>query len=39
MEKLARLKPAFEKKYGTVTAGNSSALTDGASATLIMEKQ
>lgn len=37
MEKLANLKPAFEKKYGTVTAGNSSALTDGASATLIME--
>jgi acetyl-CoA acetyltransferase family protein len=38
MEKLAKLKPAFEKKYGTVTAGNSSALTDGASAALIMDK-
>jgi acetyl-CoA acetyltransferase family protein len=37
MEKLSKLKPAFEKKYGTVTAGNSSALTDGASAALIME--
>ncbi len=39
LEKLAALKPAFEKKYGTVTAGNSSALTDGASAALIMDRQ
>ncbi|HEX6983410.1 MAG TPA: acetyl-CoA C-acyltransferase [Balneolaceae bacterium] len=39
MEKLAKLKPAFIKPHGTVTAGNSSALTDGASASLIMEKQ
>jgi acetyl-CoA acetyltransferase family protein len=34
MEKLARLKPAFVKN-GTVTAGNSSPLNDGASAVLI----
>lgn len=38
MEKLSRLKPAFIKPNGTVTAGNSSALTDGASACLIMRE-
>jgi acetyl-CoA acyltransferase len=32
----SRLKPAFDKKYGTITAGNSSPLTDGASALLLM---
>lgn len=32
----AKLKPVFDKKYGTVTAGNSSPLTDGASALLLM---
>ena len=31
MEKLARLKPAFERPYGKVTPGNSSQITDGAS--------
>uniref|UniRef100_A0A8R1Y1X7 acetyl-CoA C-acyltransferase n=1 Tax=Onchocerca volvulus TaxID=6282 RepID=A0A8R1Y1X7_ONCVO len=36
MEKLAQLKPAFVKFHGTVTPGNSSFLTDGASASLIM---
>ncbi len=36
LEKLKSLKPAFVKKYGTVTAGNSSFLTDGAAATLLM---
>ncbi|MBI3243107.1 MAG: acetyl-CoA C-acyltransferase [Chloroflexi bacterium] len=35
MESLARLKPAF-RKNGTVTAGNSSGLNDGAAAVLIM---
>lgn len=39
MEKLAKLSPAFIKPHGTITAGNSSALTDGASASLIMEKE
>jgi len=36
MEKLGNLKPAFDKESGngTLTAGNSSALTDGASAVL-----
>lgn len=37
-EKLAKLGPAFVKPHGTVTAGNSSPLTDGASATLIMSE-
>jgi acetyl-CoA acyltransferase len=30
------LRPAFDRRYGTVTAGNSSPLTDGASALLLM---
>lgn len=30
VEKLAKLKPFFDKKYGKVTAGNSSQITDGA---------
>ncbi len=30
VEKLAQLKPFFDKKYGMVTAGNSSQITDGA---------
>ncbi|CAM4434178.1 MAG: Beta-ketoadipyl-CoA thiolase [Legionella sp.] len=30
LEKLAKLKPFFDKKYGMVTAGNSSQVTDGA---------
>jgi len=32
----ASLRPVFDKKYGTITAGNSSPLTDGASALLLM---
>jgi acetyl-CoA C-acetyltransferase len=38
LEGLARLKPAF-KEGGKVTAGNSSGLTDGASALLLMSRQ
>lgn len=38
-EKLASLKPAFIKPHGTVTAGNSSFLTDGASAGLVMNRK
>ncbi|MCP3951706.1 MAG: acetyl-CoA C-acyltransferase [Desulfobacterales bacterium] len=38
-EKLGRLKPAFDRRYGTVTAGNSSFLTDGASAVLLMSEE
>jgi acetyl-CoA acetyltransferase family protein len=39
MEKLTTLRPAFVKPHGTVTAGNSSFLTDGASAGLVMERE
>ncbi|MBS1618641.1 MAG: acetyl-CoA C-acetyltransferase [Bacteroidetes bacterium] len=35
LEKLAKLKPAFDKVNGTLTAGNSSPLTDGASCVLL----
>ena len=31
VEKLGKLRPAFDKKYGRVTAGNSAQITDGAS--------
>mmetsp|Transcript_24078 Transcript_24078/g.42513 ORF Transcript_24078/g.42513 Transcript_24078/m.42513 type:complete len:442 (-) Transcript_24078:57-1382(-) len=36
LEKMANLKPAFVKPHGTHTPGNSSPLTDGASACLVM---
>jgi len=39
LELLAALKPVFDKRYGTVTAGNSSPLTDGASAVLLMSEE
>jgi len=35
MEQLSKLKPVFERKYGTVTAGNSSQITDGGAAVLV----
>ena len=35
-ETLARLKPVFDKRNGTVTAANSSQITDGAVALLVM---
>lgn len=35
IEKLAKLRPAFDKEHGTLTAGNSSPLTDGASCLLL----
>lgn len=35
LEKLAKLKPAFDKERGTLTAGNSTPLTDGASCILL----
>jgi acetyl-CoA acyltransferase len=38
IDALAALKPVFDRKYGTVTAGNSSPLTDGASAMLLMSE-
>ena len=38
IEALAALKPVFDRKYGTVTAGSASPLTDGASAVLLMSE-
>ncbi|XP_059835806.1 trifunctional enzyme subunit beta, mitochondrial-like [Hypanus sabinus] len=38
MEQLTKLKPAFIKPHGTITAANASFLTDGASAVLIMSE-
>jgi acetyl-CoA C-acetyltransferase len=35
MEKLAKLRPAFDRKAGTLTAANSTTLTDGAAAVLL----
>ncbi|HEY8164586.1 MAG TPA: acetyl-CoA C-acyltransferase FadI [Gemmatimonadaceae bacterium] len=37
-EQLAALKPVFDKKYGSVTAGNSSPLTDGGACVLLMHE-
>ena len=39
VETLAKLKPAFRPENGRVTAGNSSQITDGASATLVMSEE
>lgn len=39
LEKLASLRPAFDKHYGSVTAGNASPLTDGASAVVLMSEE
>lgn len=40
LEKLAKLKPAFDKsEKGTLTAGNSTPLTDGASAVLLSSEE
>jgi acetyl-CoA acetyltransferase family protein len=36
IEALAKLRPFFDRKFGTVTAGNSSQITDGGAATLVM---
>jgi acetyl-CoA acyltransferase len=39
LEKLSQLKPVFDRRYGTVTAGNASPLTDGGSAVLLMSEE
>ncbi|MDH4130677.1 MAG: acetyl-CoA C-acyltransferase [Gemmatimonadota bacterium] len=39
LEALAKLRPVFDKRYGSVTAGNASSLTDGAAVVLMMEEQ
>jgi acetyl-CoA acyltransferase len=39
LEQMAKLKPVFDRRYGTVTAANASPLTDGASAVLLMSEE
>ncbi|HUQ84513.1 MAG TPA: acetyl-CoA C-acyltransferase FadI [Gemmatimonadaceae bacterium] len=39
IEQLAALKPVFDRRYGSVTAGNSSPLTDGGAAVLLMSEE
>ncbi len=38
VEKLTKLRPAFDRKHGSVTAANSTPLSDGASALLLMKE-
>ncbi len=38
-EALAALKPVFDRQYGSVTAGNSSPLTDGGACVLLMSEE
>jgi acetyl-CoA acyltransferase len=38
LEALGQLKPVFDRRYGSVTAGNASPLTDGAAAVLLMSE-
>jgi acetyl-CoA acyltransferase len=39
LESYAKLKPVFDRKYGSITAGNSSPLTDGAAALVICSEE
>jgi acetyl-CoA acyltransferase len=39
VEALSQLKPVFDRRYGTITAGNASPLTDGASAVVVMAEE
>ncbi|MGK2934875.1 MAG: acetyl-CoA C-acyltransferase FadI [Gemmatimonadaceae bacterium] len=39
LEQLSALKPVFDRKYGTVTAGNASPLTDGGACVLLMSEE
>jgi acetyl-CoA acyltransferase len=38
-EQLSQLKPVFDRKYGSVTAGNASPLTDGGACVLLMSEE
>ncbi|WP_242342165.1 acetyl-CoA C-acyltransferase FadI [Anaeromyxobacter terrae] len=38
LEALAALRPVFDRRYGTITAGNASPLTDGAAALVLMSE-
>ncbi len=39
IDALSKLKPVFDRKYGSITAGNSSPLTDGAAAVILMSEE
>ena len=39
LEQVAKLRPVFDRRYGTVTAASASPLTDGASAVLVMSAE
>lgn len=39
LEALTKLQPVFDRRHGTVTAGNASMVTDGAAALLVMEEE
>ncbi len=39
LEALGRLNPVFDRRHGTITAGNASPLTDGASALVLMSEE
>jgi acetyl-CoA acyltransferase len=39
LESMAKLKPVFDRKYGSITAANASPLTDGAAAVLLMSEE
>ncbi len=39
VEALAQLRPVFDRRYGTITAGNASPLTDGAAALVLMSEE
>ena len=39
LEKLAKLRPAFDRRFGTITAGNASYLTDGGAAVLLASEE
>lgn len=39
LEQMAKLKPVYDRRYGSVTAANASPLTDGASAVLMMSEE
>jgi acetyl-CoA C-acetyltransferase len=39
LEELAKLRPAFKREGGTVTAGNASAITDGAAAIVVLSEE
>ncbi|MEL6548029.1 MAG: acetyl-CoA C-acyltransferase, partial [Myxococcota bacterium] len=39
LEKLGNLRPVFDRRHGSVTAGNASPLTDGAAAVVLMSEE